>query len=363
MAYQVRSLADVSRSIRGAIRQYLPGTDASLKQNVLTVIGKVVALLAHEYELRLEWIYRQRYLSTASSLSIVRLHCAEYGIYQKPAAPAFGEVVGAGAPHQTYPAGVRYLSAGLTYVTTAPFTADALGSFAASVVAETSGSATNRQADAELLLADPGLYPTLSESVAVGAAGLGGGADVEDIEGLRMRGLKRKASPPQGGSLPDYENWALEVPGVVNVWAAQFANGFGSVGAWVLFAGRPNGIPEASDLAAVDQHIKDKRLVRARFATIAPRPVPVDLEIQLAPDTSTNRTAVTAALQAFFDAAKSDSRIRPGLPDAPFTLPVAWISEVISGTEGEASHTLIVPSASVVFLPGELPVLGAITWA
>ena len=53
MSLATRSLDEISRTVRGAFRQYLPGTDASLKNNVLTVIGKVVTLLAREYELRL----------------------------------------------------------------------------------------------------------------------------------------------------------------------------------------------------------------------------------------------------------------------------------------------------------------------
>jgi uncharacterized phage protein gp47/JayE len=55
--------------------------------------------------------------------------------------------------------------------------------------------------------------------------------------------------------------------------------------------------------------------------------------------------------------------LRPGLPDDAFTLPLAWISEVISTVPGENSHVLVSPSAGPVFQPGELPVLGAITWS
>lgn len=363
MAYPIRSLDEISKSVRGALRQYLPGTDASLKQNVLTVIGKVVALLAHEYELRLEWIYRQIFLSTATSPSIIRTHAAEYGIFQKPASAASGLVVGEGAPHATYPAGVRYISGDVTYVTTESFTANAVGAFTVAVTSETAGVGTNRDAGAVLLLADAGLYPTLSEEVTVDDSGLGGGADIEDMEALRVRALKRKAAPAQGGALTDYERWALEVPGVANCWAAQFANGFGTIGTWILFEGRPNGIPTEADLAAVDAYIFDKRLVRARFFAMAPMPVPVDLEIRLVRDTAVNRTAVTERLAAFFDATARDSRLRPGLPDDPFSLPLAWISEVISTTEGETSHTLIEPTVDLQFQPGELPVLGTITWA
>lgn len=363
MAFSVRSLDQISTLVRGAIRQYLPGTDASLKQNVLRVIGKVITLLAHEYELRLAWLFNQLFLSTATSEALIRLHAAEYRILRKPAAPAVGMVTGVGQAHSTYPSGIRYISGNVTYLTTEAFTANAFGAFAAPVRAEVSGFATNRDAGAELLLSDAALNPTLADRVTVAAGGLGGGADIEGLEDLRARALKRKSSPPQGGALADYEAWALEVPGVVTAWAANYANGFGHVGCWVLFDGRPNGIPTEADLALVDAYIEGKRLVRARYTTAAPIAKPVNLTIALSPDSVAMRTAVTTALAAFFDATRSDTRLRPGLPDDPFTLPVAWISEVISAVPGENRHVLATPATGPVFQPGELPVLGTITWS
>lgn len=363
MSFTTRSLDEISRSVRGAIRQYLPGTDASLRQNVLYVIGKVMTLLAREYELRLEWIFRQLFLRTATSEAIVRLHAADFGMSAKPEAAAAGMIAGTAAANLTYPAGIRFFSGGTSYVTTAAFTANAVGAFSAAVAAETAGAATNREAGAILLLADPVLWPEIGQEATVAAGGLGGGADRETIEELRSRALKRKATPPQGGALPDYELWAREVPGVTQAWAAQFENGIGSIGAWVLFAGRPNGIPTEADLAAVAAHIADKRIVRGEFAAVAPQPVPVDLTISLSPDTAALRTAVTLSLAAFFDAAAEGSRIRPGLPGDPFVLPRAWISETISATLGEFSHVLVAPDFDPVFSAGQLPVPGTISWA
>ena len=363
MAFPIRSLGELSQSVRGAIRQYLPGTDASLKQNVLYVIAKVMALLAHEYELRLGWIFRQLFLSTATSDAIVRMHAADYGIYQKSAAPAAGDIVGTGAPHATYPAGVRFMSAGNVYATTASFTANAVGAFTAPVRAERAGFASNRDEGAALTLVDPALYPTIEADAAVGAGGLGGGADTEDMEAQRRRALARKRQTPQGGALADYERWALDLPGVVAAWARQFANGYGTVGVWVLFEDRPDGIPTLADLAAVEADIEARRLVRARFHAAAPVPESVDLTIALVPDTAVNRAAVTGALVAFFDARLAGSRIRPGLPEDVFELPRAWISEAISVVPGEFSHSLVEPAQDRAFQPGQMPVLGTIDWA
>ena len=150
--------------------------------------------------------------------------------------------------------------------------------------------------------------------------------------------------------------------GVVRAWAANFASGVGSVGIWILFAGRANGIPTAADLAAVDAHVAALRLVRGAVFAVAPVPAPVDVTIRLTPDSAALRAAVTAALAAFLDARDATSRIRPGLPDAPFTVSRTWLSEVISVTAGEDSHVLMEPSSDLVFQPGELPVPGVIAF-
>ncbi|MBZ8133217.1 baseplate J/gp47 family protein [Afifella sp. IM 167] len=363
MSYTVRSLAAISQSVRGAFRQYLPGTDATLKQNVLYVTAKVLALLAFEYEQRIAWIFRQLFLSTATSLAIVRLHAAEIGVTLKPASAASGAVTGTGTPSEVYPAGVRFLSAGIGYVTTASFQADALGAFVAGVKAEATGATTNREAGAVLALADPALWPTLPAEVVVASGGLGGGADSEDIESLRKRALDRKRRPPKGGALSDYEQAALAVSGVSAAWARQMTNGIGGVGVWVLFAGRANGIPTEADLAAVQGAIDAKRLIRAKAVAIAPVATPLDLTIALTPDSVAARAAVTAALKDFFDPTRPDSRIRPGLPEEPFLLTRAWLSEAISTTVGEENHTLVVPDGPTGFQSGELPVLGTIDWA
>lgn len=362
MAYSPRSLTELSASIRGAFRQYLPGTDATIRQNVLYVVAKVLALLAREYELRIEHLYKQLFLSTADDVDMVRMHAADYRIYQKAASAGGGMISGTGAASTVYPAGVRLLSGGVAYVTTAPFSTNAVGFFTASVKAESTGAATNREAGALMQIADPSLYPTLTGDITVTSAGLGGGADIEDIEQLRRRALARKATPPQGGALSDYERFALDVPGVVNAWAAQFANGIGSVGVWFLFEGRPSGIPTQADLAVVDAAINARRLIRGRFYALAPVPSPVNITIALMPDSVASRAAVTAALTAFFDATRPGTRIRPGLPDAPFVLSEAWISEVISTTTGESNHVLIEPSVTSQFDPGTMPVIGTITW-
>ena len=362
MAFEARPPSELAAKVRGAIRQYLPGTDASLWQSVLNVLAKALGLFAHEFELRQQRMFRQMFLHSADIESHVRDECAAYGIFQRAASVAAGQVTTTGAPNLVYPAGIRYVSGGTTYVTTQAATANALGALTLQLQSEQRGAVTNRDPDAVLNLADPALFPALAATATVASGGIGGGADKEDLESLRRRGLRRKRTPPQGGTLTDYEGWALDIPGVANVWADQFTNALGWVGLWFTFDNRPNGIPSAADVAVVQAAIEARRVIRSQFYAIAPTPMPIDLTISLFPDSIDTRQRIYANLVAFFDATDPDTRIRPGLPGQNFEISLSWLSEVISVTDGEGRHVLVEPSVAPVATAGLLPVLGTINW-
>ncbi|MEO2038306.1 MAG: baseplate J/gp47 family protein [Martelella sp.] len=345
--------------MRGAYRQYLPGTDDALKNNFVTVTAKVLAAMAAEFELRMGALVRQMFLSTATGRWLEQ-HCYEVGIFRKPAARATGIIDGlAQAPQGTvYAAGIRFYSGSTIYVSTAPATVGAGGAISITVRAESAGSAGNRDADGVIGLADGGLYPELSSNFTVASGGLGGGADVEDDESLRARGLQRKQNPPGGGTLPDYERIALAVPGVLKAWACRMQSP-GSLVVLFLFEGRENYIPLSADVDVVQAAIDDDRLIRVDDSVAAaPIAEPIDIEIEgLATDTADVRAAISAAISAMFLA-----RCRPGIDADPFTVSVSWIAEAISQTVGEERHTLNAPAADITLTGGKFPVLGAVNY-
>jgi len=357
MALSVPSLSDLSQSVRAALRKFLPGTDALIWPNTLAIEGKVFAAVMRNAYLRLAFLYRQFFASTADEFHLERRHAYEIGIARNRASRATGTVTTTGTADATYPAGIRWLSGTDTYVSTAAATADGDGALAVSVRAETPGASGNRSADEALTLADSAIWPSLGTQAIVGEDGLGGGADVEDVESLRERVLDRKRRPPQGGAESDYEQFARDVTGVTNAWAKAFADGPGTIGVWFLFEGRTNGIPEAADVEAVQTAIDALRMIRLAFVANAPTPVEVDVTVALDPDTTTLRATVQQRIADMLV-----RRARPGLPDDSFVLPVAWISEAISQTVGEDSHTLTVPAADLTFTAGQYPVLGTVTF-
>nr|WP_295465185.1 baseplate J/gp47 family protein [Mesorhizobium sp.] len=360
MAYLTRSLDEISKTVRGAFRQYLPGTDASLAQNVLYVIAKAVTLLAREYELRFGWLSRQMFLSSADGDAWVARHAGDVGIWRKPAASASGMVTGSGLPSTAYPAGVRFSSGGNTFVSTASVVTDAEGAVSIPVVAEQSGASTNRDADAVMLLTDPSLNPTLASEFAVAVGGLGGGADVETTASLRARALFRKRYPPRAGALSDYEELALNVPGVICAWAFRVSASPGAVTVLFLFAGRTNSIPLSGDVAAVQAAIDARRLIRVDAGEAsAPVALPVNVTISgLATDTADVRAAIEASIRAMFIA-----RCRPGIAGNTFTVSRSWISEAISTASGEDRHVITAPAADITLTGGQFPVLGVVTYA
>ena len=357
MSFTVRTLDAISRTIRGDLRRELPGTDATIWPNTLSVFAKVFAAAIHEVDLRSRWIYRQVFVSTADGEHVAR-HAYEYGMARKPASRATGLVETAGTPDTVYPAGIAFLSGNLRYVSSGDVRSGEDGAVSFLVHSEARGAAMNRAAGETMRLADPALHPTLDAEATVAAGGIGGGADVESDDSLRARVLDRRRRPPQGGATSDYEQFARAVPGVTKAWAHRFAYGPGTVGVWFLFEGREDGIPEPADVAVVREAIEARRLIRADLQVLAPVPFPVDVHIEgLSRDTESARAAIRASLAAMFA-----ERARPGVAVSAALFSRSWIAEAISIAAGEDFHNLVAPAGDIILNDGRMPVLGDVTY-
>ena len=359
MAWQIRSLDDASAAVRGAFRQWLKGTDTSLKNNFVTVAGKVFAMITDEFERRLAWLVKQMSLSTATDIEWVKLHCGDIDIFQKPASASSGRIVGTGTADRIYPAGISFSSGGLSWIATAPAQASPLGEVVFQVECTSAGAATNRDAGGLLALDDPATWSDLSEEFTVGSDGLGGGADIEDIEDLKARGLYRKRNPRGAGKLSDYEDAVRAVSGVLKAWAFRDPAAPGSVFVFFLFAGRPNLIPSSGDVIVVQAAINAMRFVRVDASeAVAPTPQALDIEISgLSGDTTAIRSAIESGLKAMLY-----EKARPGIASDAFTLSLSWINEVISGVTGEDRHVLESPLNDITYTNGRYPVLGTVSY-
>jgi uncharacterized phage protein gp47/JayE len=368
MAFITPTLLEIWTRWRNSARTYLPGTDSWIEPNNLSVTGRSFSLsLGSAYE-RAQYLYRQLFASTADAEHLEYRHAFEYGISRKAASLAEG-VISFDTTGSAFTLPIGYLVTGpnglvFEFLNSTPV-AGGVVTTTAEVRAQVAGSAGNLLPNTPMTFAPDISFPDLPESAVVSSDGFGGGADVESDEELRARVLNRKRQPPHGGSRSDYEQWALEVPGVTRVFVSPFkttsANDVAApLTLYPMFdKTRANGIPNAYDLLAVAQHLDPLRPVTARVYIKAPTPRYVNIEIGgLAGDTSYLRDAIETNLaDMFYD------RVPVVTAENQFTLPVAWIDEAIARAPGYSRHRMKDPTADVVFEPGELPILGSVVFS
>lgn len=360
MTFVVPKLADLSQRARLIIANATEGLSIDLWPNLFPILAKVLALLGKEWHLRIAFLYRQLFASTADEIWLTR-HGFELGITRIPAKIAIGFVAVDCPVGTVIPYGLTFrridgalFRSRTSAIGTGVKTSIEIEALAAGILGNTDPGET-------LTLVDSGIVLGLGDTAVVATGGLGGGADAEPVETLRQRILDRKRNPPQGGSSTDWVRWTKESSGAITrVFVDSFIGDAREV--WIAFlrSDRPNGIPTSGDVAAVQAYVGDpiRRPVTARVTVVAPSPQSVDVTIDgLSPDTPAIRAAIAAELAAMFA-----DRVAPATPSQSFTLWRAWISEAISRATGETKHTLALPATNLTYTTGgHMPVLGTIS--
>ncbi len=333
------------------IEARLPGAEARLRQSNLNVLARVFAGGLHQQYGFLDWLSRQCFPDSADDEFAERWANIWLLNGRKPAVIAQGTVHLSGNAGAVLPAGsVLVSSAGLEYQTLAEVTLGAGGADVA-IGARVVGAAGNAPAGAALTLTNP--VAGINGSAIVTAPGLTQGSDIEPIVDLRQRVLRRIQTPPQGGSVTDYVQWATSVAGVTRAWVLPMQLGVGTVVVLFVRDGDSVIIPDVSEIATVQAAIDLVRPVTAAVTVLAPTPKICNFTIQLTPSSVAVKAAVTASLQSLL--------AREAAPGK--TLLISQIREAISTAAGEIDNVLTVPSANVTHTALEMPVMGAITWA
>jgi uncharacterized phage protein gp47/JayE len=355
------SVHDLAEQAQGLFARAVGGV-STLRISTFRVFGKVAAALIGDLHLRLDLLYRQTFVSTATDAAWIRRHGFEQGVSMRGAARARGLATVAAPSGAIIVAGARFQRPDGAVFATLEASVSVGGTATLSLEAEAAGMAGNTAAASQLLALDA--MPAGAAGIAIVASGgLGGGAEIEDIETYRGRILARKQAGGETGKLSDWARWAGAVPGVIptRVFVASFING--SRGVWIAFlvAGRPNGIPTSQEVAAMQAYLdqEDVRPVMSRPVVVAPVPVEVPITIQgLSRLTDETKAAVSREIAAAF--AEKSAPARPG---HPFTFYRSWIGEAISLAAGEVHHTLVAPAGNVtVSDAGAYPVPGTISW-
>lgn len=111
------------------------------------------------------------------------------------------------------------------------------------VAAISTGLATNKIIGEVLTFSSP---PVDVDATATLVLDLRNGTDNEDVEAYRARFLAHLGDPPSGGAIPDYIEWALQVPGNASAYVWRNRRGLGTIDVAVLGAGH------GADRAIVD---------------------------------------------------------------------------------------------------------------
>lgn len=325
------------------------GADPRRRRSVEGVLVKVVAMAQHELHSHIAWAARQIHIGSADEDALEE-RAALWDVLRRAAVAATGSVTFSGTAGVIVPAGTELRRADDTeYVLLADCTIGVGGTGAGSVVASMPGAAGNAAAATTLALIEPvaGVQP----SATVGAGGLTGGLEIEDLESLRARTRERLREPPAGGAEADYKAWTKAVVGETRVWVRRATPLPGWV--TVLFLLPDGTLPDPATVAAVAAAIETQRPVTATGINVAaPVAQLVDFTIDLSPDTLASRQAVTLAL--------GDLLVREAEPGG--TLPRSRIIAGISAADGEYSHVLSVPAGDIVTSAGTIARLGTITW-
>ena len=351
MSFSRPTLAELVQRTRNDTLSRL-STDEALRRADAEVYARVFSGVAHGLYGFIDWVSRQ-ILPDTSDLDILIRQASIWGVERKPAAAATGSVTFSVQSGAVIPAGTLLQALdGQQYATRADAVVS-LPNATAPVEAVAPGAAGNRAAGENMTLVSPVVGV---QSVAV-AGEMSGGADLESEDDLRGRLLARIQQPPHGGAAHDYVAWALEVHGVSRAWVYPQEIGPGTV--TVRFVRDNDGvgesiIPDASEVAAVQGYINDRRPVTATVFVVAPTPVPMDFHIQgLSPNTSSVRAAVEEEL--------NDLLLREATPGG--TVLLSHIRAAISAAAGETDYELLAPSANVINTTGNMSTMGTITWS
>ena len=147
----------------------------------------------------------------------------------------------------------------------------------------------------ELTLVSP-IVGIMSTAV---AGELTGGADAEGDESLRERLLDRQKNPPKAGTKADYVAWARSVSGVTRAWCYPLELGQGHVTVRFMTDGMTeNGIPNELMVQRVREAIEAQMPVTAVLHVVAPVPKPLNLTLEVLPETEQIKAKVESAIES-----------------------------------------------------------------
>ena len=349
MPFSRPSLQEIVERVKQDIENRLETAGATLRVSFISVLSRVIAGAVHLLHGHIQFFSKQIFVDQAE-VEYLERQASIWGLTRNQATFAEGDVTVTGTSGTLIPAGTIFArSDGLEYEST-DNTTIVSGTATVHVIGSEAGADYNTESGVVLTFQTP--ISGANPEATVTAGEILGGDDAESDEDLRERLLARIQEPPAGGNAADYERWALEVAGVTRAWVEPSIEGEGTVGVYFVKDDEDPIIPTAADVTAVSAYIVSVRPVTALPIIIAPTADPIDFTIELDPDTTDVRVAVTGEL---FDLIQRDSS--PG-----GLIYLSRMNEAISIAAGESDHTLFAPTANFQSASGYIATLGTVTW-
>jgi uncharacterized phage protein gp47/JayE len=360
MPWNTPTLREVRSLVRDSIHGSLPGSDATIPNSVLRVMGDTqgaLCFLTLEY---VDWLSLQLLPDTAETEWLDRhgniwLVNSDGTTGRKQATMASGSTTATGISGSIVPPGALLGASGSQMATYQVTTMAIIGSGPTQIqlTALDAGIIGNLQPEDTLgFLAPP---PGVDGSTTV--VTMDGGTDIETDAQLRARILQRIQQPPMGGDANDYVAWALSVPGVTRAWVGANQMGIGTMTVWFLMddlRASNDGWPNASDIATVDAYIESVRPVTVKDCyVVAPIKQFINITIQnLVPNTTEAQGEIEQSIQNMLMV-----QAAPGQ-----TIYAAWISNAIMNSPSVISFTLVTNADIQMASAGNMAVLGTILY-
>lgn len=339
-----------------------------LARSFIKVLSAVIAGVSHTLHGHLQdFISKQFFPDMADEEYLVRW-ATVFGLDRLAATYAEVNITITGTDTTVVPAGTVFRrSDGFEYATKDEVTigASVSGEVEAVLVATETGDSGNIDDGSTVSLTSP--ISGVDSDATVDSTVIEG-EDQETIEALRTRLVERIQAPPAGGTVADYIAFAKTVVGVTRVWVLPAYYGQGTVGISFVEDDEDPIIPDSAKVDEVQAAIDEQKPVTADATVFAPIASAMDPEIQLKPNTSDVRAAVTAELE---DLIFREAQVRNAVdPDQVADgvqfdgiIPLSKINEAISIATGEEDHVLLSPTSNPQPSEGGILTLGTITFS
>lgn len=347
MAFERPTLQEIIDRAEGDIKGSL-GITTILRRSFLSAIARAIAGVTHVLHGHLVFLSRQIFVDQAEAEFLDRWGSI-YGIERNPATFAQLNMDFTFQSAVNVPAGTALTrSDGVGYTLDADVDATGESSFPVTlqgvITADDPGDDPNTDDGEVIPLATP--IAGVDTDVVVSSTATEG-EDEESDDSYRQRIVDRIQEPPSGGRANDYIQAARAVSGVTRAWVRPGHLGQGTVGVFIVDDDSDPIIPSVAKVAEVQTAINEFKPVTAEATVFAPVANPLDLDIQIKPNTQAVRDAVTTEIE---DLISREAQVRGGLREAGTgttydgKIPLSRINEAISIAQGEEDHVLLSPT-------------------